>query len=220
MHSWILHLLFPPRCTLCRGFLRSNETDFCHRCRLDAPEFIKSKRNIPFVAQWTAIWYYKDDVRGSIHRFKFRNARRYADPYGRMLASRILRDRLDDVDLISWVPVSRLRKFFRGYDQGQLLAIALGNELHRAPVQVLYKKRHTKPQSSIFGAPQRRANILGAYRICCPEQIQGKRILLLDDVITTGATCSECARMLMTAGAKEVLCAAVSAASHDKKQTV
>lgn len=217
MLSWILHLLFPPRCTLCRDFLASNETDFCHRCRLDAPEFIKSKRNIPFVAQWTAIWYYKDDVRGSIHRFKFRNARRYAEPYGRMLASRILRDRLDEVDLISWVPVSQLRRFLRGYDQGQLLAVALGNELHRAPQQVLYKKRHTKPQSSISGAPQRRANILGAYRICCPEQIRGKRILLLDDVVTTGSTASECAKTLMTAGAKEVYFAAVAAAHQDKK---
>ena len=55
MLSWILHLLFPPRCTLCRGFLRSNETDFCHRCRLDAPEFIKSKRRKKKIKKYSLI---------------------------------------------------------------------------------------------------------------------------------------------------------------------
>ena len=65
-------------------------------------------------------------------------------------------------------------------------------------------------------AAHRRANILGAFRVTDPSLICGKRVLLLDDVITTGATASECARVLLTAGAKEVKLATLAVASHEK----
>lgn len=213
----LLNLLFPPRCILCRKVLQKNETDLCRHCRTHAPEFIKAKRNIPFVARWTALWYYKDDVRPSIHRFKFGSARHYAAPYGRMLSMRLLNTPLADFDIISWVPVGPLRKLRRGYDQSYLLAEAVSRELGAEPVQVLRKVRNTPPQSGIADAAKRRANVRNAYKVTDPLSIAGKRILLLDDVITTGATCSECAKTLLTAGAKEVFCAAVAAASHDKK---
>ena len=133
-----------------------------------------------------------------------------------MLATKLLREREGDYDLISWVPVSRLRKLRRGYDQVELLAKAVGAELGVEPVKCLLKIRHTSPQSRLSGQAQRRANVLGAYRVLEPEQIVGKRILLLDDVITTGATVGECARVLLTAGAREVHCAAVASAIHYK----
>ena len=66
------------------------------------------------------------------------------------------------------------------------------------------------PQSGISGEAERRANVLGAYRVKDPAAVKGKRILLMDDVITTGATAGECARVLLTAGAKCVSCAAVA----------
>ena len=82
----MLSLLFPPKCILCKKILSKHETDLCHSCRADAPEFKRAKRNIPFIAHWTALWYYKDDVRGSIKRFKFYNRRSYSAPYARLLA--------------------------------------------------------------------------------------------------------------------------------------
>lgn len=213
----LIDLLFPPKCVLCHGLLAKNETDLCHKCRKDAPEFTKSKRKIPFVAHWTGIWYYKDAVRDSIHRFKFGNARHYARPYAQLLAMQLQQEDLDSFDLLSWVPVSRRRRLKRGYDQGQLLAQALGKELGIKPVRVLTKKRNTPPQSGILGDAQRRANVLGAYRVQDLQLIRGKRILLLDDVVTTGATASECAKTLLIAGGKEVCLAAVAVALHDKK---
>lgn len=216
MFTKFFNILYPPKCILCRKILGKGETDLCADCRKHAPEFIKSKRNIPFVARWTALWYYREDVKRSIHRFKFYNSRYYAASYGRLLGMRILKDYPDGFDVITWVPVGFLRKLGRGYDQSHLLAKAVAEELGYAPVQLLKKIRNTPPQSGIHGAAQRRANISGAYRVVNQDQLEGKRILLLDDVITTGATCSECSRMLMTAGAKEVSCAAVAAASHDK----
>ena len=211
----MLTLVFPPKCTLCRKLLTKDETDLCHHCRTNTESFTRVKRNIPFVAHWTAVWYYKDDVRTSIHRFKFGYRRQYAAVYGRLLAVKL--SALPTPDILSWIPVSRLRRLKRGYDQSALLANAVGKQLKLEATPVLKKIRHTPPQSGIREAARRRANVLGAYRIIDPAAVAGRRILLLDDVVTTGATASECARVLLTAGAKEVYIAAIAAAQYDKK---
>lgn len=209
-------LLFPPKCVLCRKLLRKDETDLCHTCRAETPDFKKANKSIPFLAGWTAVWYYMDNVRQSILRYKFSNARSYADFYGRMLAMRLLQEEVT-FDILTWVPTGILRRFQRGYDQVALLAAAVGKEMNAAPVKTLRKIRQVPPQSRIKDISHRRANVLGAYRAIAPESLRGKRILLIDDIITTGSTVSECARVLMTAGAKEVFCAAVAAAPQHKK---
>lgn len=217
MTERIFRLLFPPKCVLCRSLLTDRQTDFCHHCRTEVENFTKIKFKPSFVARWTGVWYYKDDVRSSILRYKFNNKRHYAGAYARKLAIKLQTEHLDDFDVLTWVPVGSLRRLTRGYDQVELLANALGQELNTAPVRTLKKIRNTPPQSGIRGAAARRANVLGAFRVRDPAAVKGKRILLLDDVITTGATSSECAKTLMIAGAKQVYCAAVAAASHHKK---
>ena len=72
--------------------------------------------------------------------------------------------------------------------------------------------RHNKAQSSLEDDAARRANVLGAYRVLDPVQIAGKRVLLVDDVVTTGQTLSECARTLRMAGAEDVLCVTLAKA--------
>ena len=67
-------------------------------------------------------------------------------------------------DVLTWVPVSRLRRFRRGYDQARLLALAVGRELSMEPVPVLRKIRNNRPQSGLKGGEARRANVLGVYR--------------------------------------------------------
>ena len=196
---------------------KQTATIFLKRKKAIFAVFSPAKRKIPFVAHWTSLWYYKDNARNSIHRFKFGNRRHYAQSYGRLLALQLSDSLYADVDLITWIPVSTLRKLRRGYDQSKLLATALGKELSLPVVPLLKKIRHTQPQSFLKHAPQRRANVLNAYKILDPALITGKHILLLDDVVTTGATASECARMLLTAGAKEVNLATVAVAKHDKK---
>lgn len=193
------------------------ETDLCHRCRAETAEFSKARRKIPFVADWTAMWYYNGSVRKSLIRYKFYNARGYADTYGRFLAMHLMQEFPDGIDLLTWVPISAARRRKRGYDQVELLAFAIGKEWEQPPVRLLEKIRDTKPQSTMSDAAKRRANVMGAYRITDPVAVAGKQILLLDDIITTGATLSECARMLLTAGAKEVYGAAIAAAPQDKK---
>ncbi len=213
----MLRLIFPPKCILCRQLLKKDETDLCHGCRENAPEFKRAKRNIPFIAHWTALWYYKDDVRRSIHRFKFYSARNYAKAYARLLGTKLQQTLSKEYDILTWVPVSGIRRLKRGYDQSRLIAQALGEELGCKAVPILRKIRHTPPQSGFRDAAQRRANVMGAYRVMDRKLVAGKRVLLIDDVVTTGATASECARMLLTAGTEKVYFAAVAAAEHDKK---
>jgi predicted amidophosphoribosyltransferase len=98
----------------------------------------------------------------------------------------------------------------------ELIAHALCAELQITPVVCLKKIRHNPPQSGITSAAQRRANVLGAYKVPNPALVAGKRILLLDDIITTGATISECAKTLLAAGAKEIYGVAVAAARLHK----
>ena len=213
--NMIGRLLFPPKCLLCRRVLEENELDLCRSCRTEAPEAPISQKKLPFVDSWASVWYYEEKARASILRYKFYGVRSNAKGYGRLLAMKLLKAHPEGFDTLTWVPISKLRKLRRGYDQVQLLADAVGQELDMEPVPLLKKIRNNRPQSGITGAAQRRANVLGVYQITQPEAVKGKRILLLDDVITTGATVGECARVLLTAGAKEVHCGAVAVARHN-----
>ena len=208
-------LLFPPKCILCRKILQKEETDLCVTCRKDAPLHFNANIKLSSVARWSAVWYYKDNVRKSILRFKFGNARHYAKGYARLLAMKVLNE---EPQVITWVPIGKKRLHQRGFDQCRLLAEAVGQELGLEPVKTLVKVKDTPPQSSIRRARARWSNVKGAYRAVDPALVAGKRVLLLDDVITTGATVSECAGVLRRAGAKEVICAAVAAASDDMKK--
>lgn len=216
MLRWLTRLLFPPKCVLCAGLLDKEQTHFCHRCRTQWEYFSKSKRKITFVAQWTGVWYYSGDVKNSIRRFKFANARSYATAYAQQLAVKLQQEEMTDFDILSWIPVSPQRKWKRGYDQGELLAQALSEELGCSYQRVLHKIRDNEPQSGISNAAKRRANVQGAYQVVDPRQIRGKRILLVDDVITTGSTALECGKTLMIGGADKVTLAAVAVADKNK----
>ena len=205
-------LLYPDKCVLCEKLLGKEETDLCHSCRADAPAWKKGNFKISFVARWAAVWYYKDDVRESLLRYKFQKRRNYAAAYGRLLAMKLVQSGFDDIDLLTWVPISFRRRRKRGFDQVALIAKSVARELDCKAVPVLRKIRHNAPQSGMANAAARRANVLGAYRVRRRAAITGKRILLLDDIITSGATVSECAKTLLTAGAAQVSCAAVAAA--------
>lgn len=211
----ITQLLFPSKCLLCGTLLPATETHLCSNCAETIPEALRLKRRIPFLSGSFALWYYENQVRDSLLRFKFYHQRSYARGYAAVLARR-LPEIGDRYDLITWVPVSRRRKLKRGYDQVELIAHALCKELGVTPVACLKKIRHNPPQSGITSAAARRANVLGVYKVPDPETVAGKRILLLDDIITTGATISECAKTLMAAGATEVYGVAVAAARQYK----
>lgn len=206
-------MLFPRKCVLCGTILDRGETDICPKCRIDAPECAHSKQKLHFLDSWASVWYYEGSVRRSLLRYKFYGKRSYAQSYAHLLAAKLMREYPEGFDLVTWVPVSTLRRIRRGYDQVALIARALAPELGMTAVPLLKKTRNNPPQSSLADYSHRRANVLGIYCMRKNADVRGKRILLIDDVLTTGATAGECARVLLTAGAKEVHCGVI-AASH------
>lgn len=217
LKDWFLGWLFPEKCILCGAILERQELDLCKRCRTDAPECQVSKIKYPFIDQWTALWYYEGDARYSLLRYKFHNRRNYAAGYARLLAMKLMTQERLDFDVLTWIPISQKRLRKRGFDQVELLAQCLGRELQIEPVPTLKKIRDNRKQSGIVGQAQRRANVLGVYQALDPQQFAGKRVLILDDILTTGATAGECARVLLTAGAAKVELAVIAAARQSKK---
>lgn len=214
----ILDLLFPPRCVFCKGILKSGESGICNECQAKLPWITgrEAEQKFEFVSLCASPLWYQGDVRESIHRFKFDNRSGYAKVYGRFVAQCVSDHLSDQFDLITWVPISSKRLKKRGYDQAMLLAMASALDLDGVAVETLRKVRNTDAQSGIKDDSARRANVLGAYEVIDAELVAGKRILLIDDVVTTGSTLSECARVLRTYGAKDVVCASLARARGQK----
>lgn len=210
----LLDLLFPPKCVFCGKVLDSGEDGLCARCQRDLPWLADGEAELTgeFFSLCAAPLRYQDKVRDSIRRYKFNGRRGYHKLYGKLVAQCVHDHLAGRYDLITWVPLSRQRKKERGYDQAFLLASAAALELGEVAVETLRKERHTAAQSGLTEAAQRRANVLGAYTPVDPELVAGKRVLLIDDVVTTGSTLSECARTLRTMGAADVVCAALTRA--------
>ena len=209
--DWLLDLIYPPRCAFCRRLLSGREKGVCRFCRPKLPYVpadgqVQHFRNVD---KCLSPLYYHGSVKDSLHRYKFGGATAYADIYSEFIVKCIDENQIS-CDSITWVPLSRRRLRKRGYDQAELLAELIAKHLGQRPIRLLKKLRDTPPQSQTGSAEKRRANIAGAYACLHPEQVQGKRILLVDDIVTTGATLSEAAKVLKKAGAKEVICATLA----------
>ena len=105
-------------------------------------------------------------------------------------------------------PVSAARRRERGYDQAQLLAQATAEALGKQAVPLLTKVKDTKAQSALTDGRLRKSNVAGVYSVPRPHEVAGKKILVIDDILTTGATLEEAAQTLRAAGAAQVVAAA------------
>lgn len=211
-----LDLLFPPKCPFCGKIL--DHPGICPACEKNLPwtEGDDSLRQAPGGLRCAAPLWYEGQVRGGLLRFKFQGAAAAAGPFGALIAQ-CAADRFSgEFDTVTWVPVSRRRLRKRGYDQAELLAESACRLWDTEPARLLNKNVDNPAQSGIQDASARRANVLGVYEPAETEIIRGKRILLIDDICTTGATLTECVRVLREAGAESVVCAAV-ALTREKK---
>ena len=215
----LLDLLFPPKCPFCTRLLEDGQALLCPDCQRDLPWALgaQGEQKGEFFELCTAPLWYRERVRESHHRYKFSGVRAYAKPYAELMAQ-CAQDRLSvTFDVVTWVPIHSARRWKRGYDQSELLARRLACVMGLPCERLLKKVRHTKAQSGLKGESVRRANVLGASLLQPGVQVEGKRILLVDDVATTGATLSECARMLRTAGAVQVFCVTLAMVRPNEK---
>ncbi len=221
MRDWIhqlLDLFFPPKCPFCGKVL--DHAGICPACEKALPwtEEGAGLRELPGGLQCAAPLWYEGKVREGLLRFKFQGARAAAGPLGELVA-RCAAERFSGAfDVVTWVPVSRRRLRSRGYDQARLLAESACRLWEVRPEQLLQKITDNPAQSGLTEEAARRANVLGVYEAAEPERIQGYRILLVDDICTTGATLAECARTLRDAGAADVMCVCAALARRPEKK--
>ena len=131
-------------------------------------------------------------------------------PLGGLIAQCAAERLSGEFDTVTWVPVSRRRLRQRGYDQAELLARGACRRWDTVPERLLEKIRDNPAQSALSDGAVRWENVRDVYRAAPPEAVRGRRVLLVDDICTTGATLSECAKVLAEAGAETVVCAAAA----------
>jgi ComF family protein len=152
---------------------------------------------------------YEGDVRRIVHAFKFGGQSSLAPVLGAQL-SEAYEDHRFDVDLIVPVPLTGARKRWRGYNQALLLAKEMATLQQLPVVEALRRRGAVTPQAESSGVEQRYRNVHGAFAVSKPEAVRGQRVVLIDDVATTGATLGACARALTEAGADAVLALTVA----------
>ena len=210
----VLDLIYPPKCPFCEKLLEKSSDGYCPECQKELPWLLGESgvQSAPFFSKCVSPLRYQDAVRDSIRRYKFRGRTGYAKVYGELMRQCVEEHLKGKYDLITWVPLSKKRYRSRGYDQSYLLAKEVAKQLDMPLVSALKKVRDTPAQSGIQESSARRANVLGAYIFLDKSLIEGKRVLLVDDVITSSSTLSECACMLRTGGARNIVCATLARA--------
>jgi len=180
-----------PRCG--RLFLlREGRDRLCGACLREPP---------PFVAARAAVVYEEEGPGGqAVKRLKYARQLEYLPVLAHWLSEPACQEFARAADLILPVPLHRRRLKERGFNQALWLARTLPGPV--AP-DTLVRTRHTRPQTGL-DPRARRKNVRGAFAVVRPREVEGKRVLLVDDVYTTGATVRECSRALLAAGAREV----------------
>lgn len=199
-----LHFLTEPTCQICGREILADDAELCESCKRHRFLF---KRSIALVA-------YDDVAARSISRIKYTGAREFLDYYGREAVRRRGDElRRMQIDAIVPVPVHPSRKRKRGYNQATVLAEVMGAELGVPVYEAALCRRKKTAASKELNAAERLKNLMSAfYAGPIPQDL--RRVLLVDDIFTTGATMESCTRTLLAAGVEEVYCFALAIRSE------
>jgi len=223
----IFSLIFPDECRLCAQPLKGmSRIPVCPAClgkpsALSAEYFCVQCRS-PFLTRFPldeggrcglcrrgvrgfdaaySFGFYEDALRELIHLFKYGRVQTLASPLGRLLARALPLEQTFDV--IVPMPLHWRKRWQRGFNQSELLAREIGRRTHLPVTKALRRVRYTNAQAGLTNA-KRRENVSGAFRAKKTASLDGQWVLLVDDVMTTGATAASGARALKLAGAKHV----------------
>lgn len=228
----IISALFPQRCAYCAKVIPSDAL-MCSECKNNLPRITGTicpkcgrekdvctcKGAETYYSALAAPFYFQNRVRNGIHHFKFRKYPRNADAYS-LEMSKTIEKRFSniDFDFVTEVPMTKKSVKNRGYNQCALLAEKIseitGIEYKSSVLSKLYE---TDKQHSL-SFYLRRGNLTGVFDVNDANAVNGKTILLVDDISTSGETMNECAKMFWLNGAKETYCVAVALTKYDKSK--
>lgn len=214
MHPYalLLDLLFPPKCAFC-GRLTQDSAGLCPDCAGTLP-FREEENVLVRIGEaghlCAVALYYEGAVKLGVRALKFGGHSWRAEVFARYIAQAAAEHLSGQFDAVTFVPVSPLRNFRRGFDQARLLAQGAAELWGVRAEATLRKVRHNRAQSSLEDPALRRKNVENAYIVPNPARVAGRRFLLIDDVCTTGSTMAACADKLLEAGAAGVVCAALA----------
>lgn len=226
-----LDLVFPPRCQVCGA---PDQFPLCRGCWSAFPRIVppvcqvcgrplRGPPDLVFtcvpcrhcrpLVRVRAFGRYEGGLRDAVHALKYRGKLALAEPLGRALGELVAAEELlAGTDGIAPVPLHKRRQADRGFNQAEEMAHPLGRLLGKPVVRALIRVRDTRSQTEL-DEEERRSNVRDAFRVC--GEVRGMRLLLVDDVVTTGSTLRECARVLKAAGAADVCAVTVAMATHD-----
>lgn len=208
----VISLFVPPRCSVCGRLLMEGERTFCNGCRATAPmtDYVGEADNPVFRRFWgivpveraSALIFF---VKGSgwqraVHDFKYRSAWRVAEECGEWLGAELAASGLyADVDVVVPVPLHRLKELRRGYNQSEYIARGVARTMGVAlEVGNVVRTKHN-PSQALRPYHERWNNVEGIFSLRNAAALEGRHILLVDDVFTTGATISSCAEAILAA---------------------
>ena len=219
----LINLLFPELCNGCGKSLYRGEKNICTKCLYDLPytDFHQYTDNpvakqlwgrLPFNAAMAMLYFKKGNkVQNLIHSLKYANKTDVGKTLGKLLANKLTKsDLYADIDMVVPVPLHRKKLKLRGYNQSEYIAKGLAEELDIAVSTAnLWRNKSTDSQTK-KARYIRYENMKDVFSVKNKEDLQGKHILLVDDVMTTGATLEACGNVLLQHGIKKLSIAAVA----------
>ena len=215
--DFLADIFFPPACAHCDAAV--SKGTLCDKCRatiVPSRSFVRVACDNPRFSYLlgSAASYGCPALKSLVHALKFRGIRSAALPLAELLIECAVRMPLDLRDFIVIpVPLSKRRRRGRGFNQSEKIAVPFAAHF-RLPVAagLLVRARHTSPQSDAASVAERMKNIRDCFAVRDPSSLAGRKVLLVDDVITSGATFFEAARTLHAAGARSIVALAVARA--------
>lgn len=214
----LIEFIFPRKCGFCNILI--NEDYTCKKCKKNLEYIcinndlqIMNNKHFEFLI---SSYLYLGKVREKILEFKFKNKKYLYKSLSEELLTK-LKQYSNEIDCVIVVPISINRYFERGYNQSMLIGKFISKKLNKPLHKFVLLKCKNNDKQSKLNLMERIANVEDVYKILNKKVILNKRILLIDDIYTTGATVNECSKVLKQNGAKNIIVATIARADIEKQ---
>ncbi len=190
-------------CADCEAEIRKIEPPFCPTCARTA-HLEPHTGHFYFDRAYACAWY-DGRVKELIHIYKYKSRKHLQNFFGNLLLG-FIDQHLDknSFDAILSVPISKQKERLRGFNQSFLISRRIAKDLQKQELSRFISRKNSQTAQALLTKEMRRQNVRDAFRIHDATPFQNKRLLLVDDILTTGLTASECGRLLKSAGAREI----------------